>query len=197
MGKQLKAAIIVFPGVEELDFVGVWEVLGALERFSEVHFKRRTVATTSDVIKCAHGLRALADEELTSLLEYDVVVVPGGPGVEEAIRDQELLTEVKRAYEAGKLVSSVCTGAFVLAEAGLLDGKRGTTYHTQLEKLAEYGVEVLRARVVVDGNIITGAGVTASIDVGLKIVEITLGNETARKAAECIEYPLYAQNWSK
>ncbi|MCS7365730.1 MAG: DJ-1/PfpI family protein [archaeon GB-1867-035] len=190
--KKFKAAIIVFPNVEELDFVGVWETLGTLEHFSEEYFEKHLVTIISDkIIKCAHGLTILADMKLTDLTDYDVIIVPGGPGVREAMKNEMLLTKIKCAYEAGKLISSVCTGAFILAKAGLLRGKRATTYHKQLKNLAQFNVKVLKQRVVAEENIITGAGVTASIDVGLKIIETILGKEKAKKVAEWIEYPFY------
>jgi len=86
------------------------------------------------------------------------------------------------------MVCSVCTGAFVLAEAGILKGKRATTFHMELDKLSKYDVVPVKERVVVEGNVITGAGVSASIDVGLKIIETVLGKDTAIKVAGRIEY---------
>lgn len=184
-----KAAFIVFPRVEELDLAGAWEALATTQHLSaETYFLTQTVGLTSRVLQCAHGLRINAEQLLSDLSEYDVIVVPGGPGVRGVAENKRLLQEIKKAYEAGKLVCSVCTGAFVLAEAGMLKGKKATTFHTELDKLSKYGAVPVKERVVVEGNVVTGGGVTASIDVGLKIVEILLGKETATKVAERIEY---------
>jgi cyclohexyl-isocyanide hydratase len=191
MSKVYEAAIVIFPEAEELDFVGVWQVLGTTQHLSrKTYFKLKTVGTVKEPIKCAHGLTVLPDEPLGSLLEYDVIVVPGGPGVSEATKNEPLLNQVKQAYKTGKLVCSVCTGAFVLAEAGILEGKKATTYHTEMGKLSRYGATAVKQRVVVQGNVITGAGVSASLDVGFKIIEKLLGAESAAKVAAWIEYTL-------
>jgi len=190
MKKVYRAAFIVFPGVEELDLAGAWEALATTQHFSkETYFLNQTVGVKSLIVKCAHSLTIKADKLLTDLSKYNVIIVSGGPGVRNIVKNKSLLQEIKEAYEAGKMVCSVCTGAFVLAEAGLLKGKKATTFHTELNKLSRYGAVPVKERVVVEGNIITGAGVAASIDVGLKIVEILLGKETAARVAERIEYP--------
>jgi len=180
---------VVFPGVEELDLAGAWEVLATTQHLStETFFANQTVGITSGMVKCAHNLTIEADEGLSDFSKYDVVVVSGGPGVKGAAKDRRLLQEIKKAFESGKTVCSVCTGAFVLAEAGLLRGKRATTFHTELDRLSKYGAVPVKERVVVEGSLIVGAGVTASIDVGLKIIEVLLGKEIAEKVAERIEY---------
>jgi len=184
-----RAAVIVFPKAEELDFVGVWQALGTTEHLSKkVCIRPCLVGTVTGPIKCAHGLTVMVDDDVNDLSKYDMVVVPGGPGVSEAMKNKSLLVGIRKMYEAGKTVCSVCTGAFVLAEAGVLKGKRATTYHTRMDELAKYDVFPVRERVVVEGKVVTGAGVAASIDVGLKIVEIFLGHESARKVSEWIEY---------
>ncbi len=189
MPKVYEVAVVVFPRAEELDFTGVWQVLGTTQHLSkETYFKIRTVGTTEEPIKCAHHLTVLPDEPLSSISKCDVIVIPGGPGTSEAMKNEVLLNQVKQAYETGKLVCSVCTGAFILAKAGVLKGKKATTYHTEIDKLSNFGAVPVRERVVVQGNLITGAGVSASLDVGMKIVEKLLGVESAAKVAEWIEY---------
>lgn len=189
MPKIYDAAIIVFPRAEELDFIGVWQVLGTTQHLSkETYFKLKTVGTTEEPIKCAHDLTVLADEPLSNLSECDVVVIPGGPGTSEAMKNEVLLNQVRQAYKTGKLVCSVCTGAFILAKAGILKGRKATTYHTDIDKLSNFGAIPVEERVVIQDNIITGAGVSASLDVGMKIIEKLLGAESAAKVAEWIEY---------
>jgi len=189
MVKVYEAVVVIFPKVEELDFIGIWQVLGTTQHLSkETYFNLETVGTTKNPIKCAHGLTVLPDKQLSDLSEYDVLVIPGGPGTFKAMKNEELLNQVRHAHKTGKLVCSVCTGAFVLAEAGILKGKKATTYYTEIDKLSDYGAVPVRERVVVQDNIITGAGVSASLDVGLKIVEKFLGSDSATKVAEWIEY---------
>lgn len=184
-----KAAVIVFPKVEELDFVGAWEVLGTTNHLSkEEYIQAITLGTISDPIRCDNGLTVIPDKAIENLSKYDVIIVPGGPGAYQAMKDEHLLKEIRQAYACRKLVCSVCTGALILASAGILKEKRATTYHTVVEELSKYGAVPVRERVVVDDNVITGAGVAASMDVGLKIVEILLGKESAKKVAELIEY---------
>jgi cyclohexyl-isocyanide hydratase len=186
-----EAAVLIFPGVEELDFVGVWQVLGTTQHISQdLYFKLKTVGTVEKPIKCAHGLKVFQDESLSSLSGYDVVIVPSGPGVSEAMKNETLLIQVKQAYKTGKLVCSVCTGVFILAKAWILKGKKATTYHTEIDKLSRYGAIPVRERVMAQNNIITGVGVSASLDVGLKIIEKLLGAESAAKVAKWIEYSL-------
>jgi len=189
LARVSKTAVIVFPYVEELDFVGVWEVLGTTHHLSEEEYIQTiTLGATQNSIKCAHGLTIIPDAAIENLSEYDAVIVPGGPGVSQAIKDGHLLKEIRQAYESRRLVCSVCTGAFILANAGILKDKRATTYHTEVEKLSKYGAVPVKERVVIDDNVITGAGVAASLDVGLKIVEILLGKESEMQVAEWIEY---------
>jgi len=189
MSKAYEAVVVIFPKVEELDFVGIWQVLGTTQHLSKENcFKLETIGTIEEPIKCAHGLTVLPDKQLGNLSEYDVLIIPGGPGTFEAMKNEGLLNHVRHAYKTGKLVCSVCTGAFVLAEAGILKGKKATTYYTEIDKLSDYGAVPVRERVVVQDNVITGAGVSASLDVGLKIVEKFLGADSAAKVAEWIEY---------
>jgi cyclohexyl-isocyanide hydratase len=189
MSGAFKSAIVVFPDVEELDFAGVWEVLGTTQHLSdEKYIQTTTLGITLDPIKCAHGLTIMPSAAIGNLSEYDVVVMPGGPGTSRSMENEYLLKEVRQAHEHRKLVCSVCTRAFILAKAGILKGKRATAYHTELEKLSKYGAVPVKERVVVDSNVVTGAGVAASLDVGLKIVEILLGEKSAKRIAEWIEY---------
>lgn len=188
--KIFRAAVILFHGVEELDFVGVWQVLGTTQHLSKSkHIQIRSIGMPHELVKCAHGLTVKADEHFGDLSKFDVIIVPGGPGTQEATKDTALLNEMMRMHKLGKLMCSVCTGAFILAEAGILKGKRATTYHTEVDKLSKYGAIPVRERVVVQDNVVTGAGVCASLDVGLKITEILLGLDAAAKVAEWIEYP--------
>jgi len=104
-------------------------------------------------------------------------------------KDTEVIGLVRAAHERGKKVWSVCTGGLVLAEAGLLRGRKAVTHHEHLDELQEMGAKVVRKRVVRDGNIVTAGGISSSIDLGLELVKDELGREVARLTGERMEYP--------
>ena len=194
MVKVIKVGVLVYQDLEELDLAGMWEVLGATRRLyrenvlKDAYFELETVGTEVGPIKCYHDLKIIADKPIGSLPDYDVILVPGGPGRLKAQKDERILSQIRKAHAAGKLIASVCTGAFILAEAGLLKGKKATSFHTVVDQLANYGCTPVRKRVVVEGKIVTGAGISSSMDVGLKLVELMLGKEAARVTSEWVEY---------
>lgn len=194
MVRIIHAGAVVFQDVEELDLAGIWEVLGSTRRLhregilKDSYFEIESQGVTPGPLKCYHDLKIMPDKPLQNLAQYDVVIVPGGPGRLIVQKDPKLQAEIKSAYEAGKLICSVCTGAFILAESGILKGKKATSFHTVVDKLAEYGAEPVRKRVVVQGNVVTGAGISSAMDVGIKIVEITMGKEAAKTVSEWVEY---------
>jgi transcriptional regulator GlxA family with amidase domain len=191
----MKVVILVFPGVEELDFVGFLEVLAVANRVrGERYFETELVGTEAGPIECSGGLRVVPDGHLRELKGQDLLFVPGGgakrgTGVDALLRNRLVLDAVKKTYEEGKMVWSVCTGALLLATAGLLDGRAATTHHEFLDDLKLSGARVQRARVVVDGRITTGGGISSSIDVGLELVKETLGREAAKEVGGRMEYP--------
>jgi transcriptional regulator GlxA family with amidase domain len=191
----MKIAILVFPGVEELDVVGFLEVLAVANRLrGERCFETELVGTEAGPIECSGGLRVVPDGSLRDLRGQDLLFVPGGgarrgTGVDKLLGNRLVLDALKKAHEEGKMVWSVCTGALLLAKAGLLDGRAATTHHEFLEDLRQSGAKVRNARVVVDGRIATGGGISSSIDVGLELVKKTLGREVATEVGKRMEYP--------
>ena len=115
-------------------------------------------------------------------------MVPGGPGQQDLMEDEEALGFLRKQAAGAKFVTSVCTGSLVLAAAGLLKGKRATCHWAAIENLALLGAIPVREKVVIDGNIITGAGVTSGIDFALHLAAILAGEETAREIQLQIEY---------
>jgi cyclohexyl-isocyanide hydratase len=187
----LKVGILLFQGVEELDFAGVYEVL-AKARLYECALEVKTIAKES-LIQCANGLVVVPHESLANIYSYDVLIVPGGRGISRIMEDKEIC-ELIAKFNEKRILCSVCTGAFLLAKAGVLKGKVATTHHDYLDKLARF-CHVVQQRVVEDGRIITCGGVSASIDLGLKIIEKLCGHEVAKKVAERIEWPYqYVEN---
>lgn len=181
--------ILVFDGVEELDFVGPWEVFSVANRLRQGSFPTRLVSTGSASVSARYGLRV---EGLESLYDRDpprMLVLPGGPGRQVVMRDPKLLDYVRRVHAEGSLLASVCTGVFVLAEAGLLRGKSATTHWSALEELKAYpGVNVVERRYVDEGDVVTSAGISAGIDMSLHLVERFSGTSAPRAVARTMEY---------
>jgi cyclohexyl-isocyanide hydratase len=118
----------------------------------------------------------------------DIVMVPGGPGQQDLMEDEAALSFLRRQAAAAKYVTSVCTGSLVLAAAGLLKGKRATCHWAAIEHLALLGAIPTKQRVVIDGNVVTGAGVASGIDFALKLAAILEGEQVAREIQLQIEY---------
>ena len=169
----MRVGILLFDGVEELDFVGIWEVLRKAKQLHPALNLSVITRASKESIQCALGLTVLAHEVKRDLSDLDLLVIPGGPG---------RIAEFGRA----KPVASICTGALILQSAGLLSGRRANTHFLSRQELTE--ADVVTDRVVVDGRVITAGGVSASIDLGLKILEMNFGAELADEVAARIEY---------
>ena len=181
----MRIGILLFDGVEELDVVGVWEVLRKAKQLHPALYLSVITRATKESIACALGLTILAHEVKRDLSDLDLLVVPGGPGRKDVIADRGLLEKIAE-FGRTKPVASVCTGALILQSAGLLAGRRATTHFLSREELTE--ADVVTDRVVVDGRAITAGGVSASIDLGLRILEMNFGRELADEVAARIEY---------
>jgi transcriptional regulator GlxA family with amidase domain len=184
--------IHLFPGVEELDFAGPWEVLGFwAKEFPDDQVSVLTLAREAGPVSCAKSLRVLPDHTWTSAPPLDVLVYPGGLGTRAHLGDDTYRKWVRGYADAGTLMTSVCTGALVYADAGLLDGRPATTYWSCLELLASLGTGIqLRPddRFVDDGDVVTAAGVSAGIDMALHLVARLHSPERARQVRRGIQY---------
>jgi len=186
--RERLVAILVYERVELLDFSGPGEVFSAAQDAEGRGFRVCTVAKTRAPVKSQGFVSITPEYSIADCPAPDIVVVPGGNIPDE---DRELQQWVKRCAESSELVMSVCNGAFLLAEAGLLDGKEATTHHGSLQGLAaKYPrVQVFTNRRFVDsGRVMTCAGVSAGIDGALHVVERLLGEEAARQTARYMEY---------
>ena len=185
-------AIALFPGVEELDWVGPWEVLAAWARvWPGDDVSVFTVAEDDGVIRCANGARVLADHTWESAPAFDVLVWPGGPGVSRQLGQDVVRARVRGAQRADVLLSSVCTGSLVLADAGVLDGRPATTYWASMEQLTMLGTGIEARphdRFVDSGSVVTAAGVSAGIDMALHLVRRLHSEERAREVRRHIQY---------
>jgi cyclohexyl-isocyanide hydratase len=182
----VRFAILLYDGVEELDAVGVYEVLAkAKQLHPQLDLTVRTRAK-KETVTGALGLKILAHDVRPDFGDLDVLIVPGGPGRKEVVRDRHLLADLLE-FGTEKPVASVCTGAVILKEAGLLAGRRATTHRNAFHELRDVAT-VLEERIVEDGLITTAGGVTASIDLGLHLLEKYFDGELAREVADRIEY---------
>ncbi|MBB5072694.1 DJ-1/PfpI family protein [Saccharopolyspora gloriosae] len=184
--------ILLFPGVEELDAIGPWEVLSFWTRgFPDDGYAVSTVSRDGGPVECAKGLTVSAGHSFADAPEFEVLLHPGGQGTRPMLTDERHLAWVREQRAAVPLMTSVCTGSLVYAAAGLLDGRPATTHWRSLELLAELDptVEVRgEDRFVDDGDVITSAGVSAGIDMALHLVARFAGTSRAREVRRGIEY---------
>ena len=183
------AVIVVFPGVEELDFIGPYEVLCYTNKVREGSLRVCLASAEGGMVRAFNGLRFATDCSFEQCPQADILVIPGGKGRLAAMRDAALLDFIRSQAAGAQWVASVCTGAFILAEAGLLHGKSATTHHAALEELAGYAdITVLDRKVVRDGNILCGAGVSSGIDLSLEILRCAFDHDMVQRVAAGIEY---------
>ncbi|WP_149194804.1 DJ-1/PfpI family protein [Luteimonas suaedae] len=180
--------ILVFPNVEELDFVGPWEMVTMWQQVAGGP-NCLVVAEHAAPISCAKGLSINPHFSFEECPALDYLLVPGGQGTRTEINNAKLLDFVAARGKACKAVLSVCTGSFVLHAAGLLEGKRATTHWGSLERLRALGsVEVVEERFVRDANVWSSAGVSAGIDLTLAFIAEVAGEEAAAKVQFASEY---------
>ena len=180
---RFQIGLLLFPDLTQLDLTGPYEVF---IRFadSDVHLLWKTL----DPVTAGGGMRLLPTTVFADSPRLDLLCVPGGAGMNALLNDEETLDFVRRQASGARYVTSVCMGSLVLGAAGLLRGKRATTHWMSLPMLAAFGCEPVADRVVVDGNVITGGGVTAGIDFALTVAREWFGAEAARRIQLGIEY---------
>jgi cyclohexyl-isocyanide hydratase len=180
---KLRVGVLVFPKVRQLDLTGPFEVFASIPE-AEV----RLVWKRIEPIVSATGLVLTPDLTFAACPQFDILCVPGGVGVNPLMEDEEVLGFLRRQAEGARHVTSVCTGSLVLAAASLLAGRRATTHWASHDFLVQLGAVPVRARVVADGKFMTGGGVTAGIDMALRVVGDLLGRETAEAVQLNLEY---------
>jgi transcriptional regulator GlxA family with amidase domain len=172
----------VFPDLTQLDFTGPYEVLSRLPR------SRTIVASVpGGMIASERGL-AFETTRLADVETCNLICVPGGAGVNPMINDAAFIGELQRLAATATYVTSVCTGALLLGAAGLLKGKRATTHWAYHDILPTFGATPVAERVVRDGNVITGGGITAGIDFGLSVAAELAGDDVAQAIQLMLEY---------
>lgn len=181
-----RVLIAAFPGVQMLDVTGPMEVFSIATRLGHASYEQSVVARNEAPLPASSGLRLVPDSGLKNVKEVDTLVIPGGEGTRQALQDEALIRWIQRTAQRSRRVTSVCTGAFLLAQAGLLDGRRATTHwsacHAMKRRFPKITVEE-DPIFVRDGNVWTSAGVTAGMDLALALVEEDAGREAALAVA--------------
>ncbi|MCG2801498.1 MAG: DJ-1/PfpI family protein [Cellulomonas sp.] len=189
--RSLRVGLFCFDGTEELDLVGPWEVLSVWAELSSLRPQVLTFSFDGTPVRCAKGLRLVPDTSAQDIGSLHVLVYPGGAGTRPLTVDREHLAWVRGMRASTPLVASVCTGALVLAAAGLLAGRPATTHWAAFDELAALDPSVLAdtsARFVDDGDVITSAGVSAGIDMALHLVARLESPATALAVRTEIQY---------
>lgn len=185
-------AILVFDDVEVLDFAGPFEVFAVTDELrGHAEFHTFTLALKPGTVRARNGLKIVPDFTLENCPAPHLIIVPGGAGTRPLLQMPALHEWLRTKARAAELVMSVCTGALVLARAGLLDGLRATTHHECFDELREHAprtVVVETERFVDNGKILTAAGISAGIDCSLQVVARLLGEDAATATARYMEY---------
>jgi transcriptional regulator GlxA family with amidase domain len=180
---------LLFPDVEELDFIGPWEIIGMWSKHFNGPERRLLISQNGDAVACAKGLSVNPHNSFADCPALDYLLIPGGQGTRQEVENSALLDFVRRQAAGCQQVLSVCTGSFILQAAGLLMNKRATTHWGSLNRLRQFPeVTVVEERFVRDGNVWTAAGVSAGIDLALALVADVAGEETAGKVQLAAEY---------
>lgn len=181
--QKLKIGMLLFPDMTILDFTGPYDVFVKAPCFEVV-----LLGETTTPFKVEGGLTIQPSVALADSPQLDILFVPGGKGINRLLTNGRVLDFLRQQALGAKYITSVCTGALVLAAAGLLQGYKATTHWRSLELLRMLGVEVVEERVVRDRNRITGGGVTAGIDFALSLTAMIGGEELARIVQLQLEY---------
>lgn len=183
MTAPLRFGLLLFPRLTQLDMTGPFEVFSRIPG-GQVHL----VWKTRDPVRSDTGLAMLPDTGFADCPQLDVLCVPGGPGVAALMEDEEVLAFLRAQAPGARYVTSVCTGALVLGAAGLLKGLRATTHWASHDFLGALGAVPVQGRVVRDGKVVTGGGVTAGIDFALSLAAELVSPEAAQAIQLQIEY---------
>lgn len=189
-GAEKNVAVLLFPGVQIIDYTGPWEVLGHTRVDGHKVFRIYSVGETTSPIETAMGMTVIPSFDLARAPRPDVLVIPGG-NVDPQLSHEALIRWIQQSAKGAEVVLSVCNGAFFLAQAGLLDGLEATTFAGMIDdlKTAAPKTKVVRDKRFVDnGKIITSAGLSSGIDGALHVIEKLYGKGTAQIAAVGMEY---------
>jgi transcriptional regulator GlxA family with amidase domain len=188
---QRNVGILIFPEVEVLDFCGPFEVFASAGKDGERLFAVSVVAETTEVVTCRGGLMAKPHVSFADSPQFDLIVVPGGFGTRTEVDNPAVIEWIQRQHASTEITTSVCTGALLLAKAGLVDEVPVTTHWEAFDELLGYypDLQVDKTRRVIDtGHVVTSAGVSAGIDMALAMVARLHGRAVAEETARGMEY---------
>lgn len=180
---HLQIGSLLFEGLDQIDLTGPFEVLSRIPNSTY-----RVFGQTTEPVRDVRGLRLTPDAVLAQAPQLDLLHVPGGFGQEDIMEDEELLAWVRDQAVGARCVFSVCTGALICGAAGLLKGRRATTHWAAFHLLPFFGATPVNERVVVDGNMVCAAGVTAGIDGALRVAADLRGDEVAQAIQLYMQY---------
>lgn len=195
-GEPWAVGILLFDDVEVLDFAGPYEVFSVATNRVAPHkpFAVKTISQTGEMVTARNGLKVYPDFSFANAPHFDIVVVPGGPGARESeMQNVKLIAWIQNRMDDVQIMSSVCTGALLLAKAGLLNGKRATTHWGSYARLESEFPRVLLQRnvkFVDEGVIVTSGGISAGINMSFHIVKRFVGSDIARETARRMEYDI-------
>jgi transcriptional regulator GlxA family with amidase domain len=193
MSKTRTLVILLFDDVEVLDFCGPFEVFSVANRFSDPPvFSVLTASEKAGPVLTRGGLNVNPHHRLPDCPRSDLLLVPGGQGTRKEMHNPAVIDWIRQASVSAELVLSVCTGALLLAKAGLLDGLVATTHHGAIDLLRQVAPNTTvhaDRRFVDNGRVVCSAGIAAGIDMSLHVVGRLLGQEVAEKTARQMEYP--------
>ncbi|HLH12384.1 MAG TPA: DJ-1/PfpI family protein [Methylovirgula sp.] len=181
--KPIDIGILIFPDMDQIDFTGPFEVLSRLP-----DTKLHVIGTQSGSFRDHRGLVLTPDVALAGAPQLDLLQVPGGPGQQAQMANEPVLAFIRRHMAAGKPLFSVCTGALICGAAGILKGRRATTHWASFDLLPYFGAIPVDERVVIDGNLVSAAGITSGIDGALVVAELLRGKAVAEAIQLDIQY---------
>jgi cyclohexyl-isocyanide hydratase len=182
-GQPIQIGAIVYPNMDQMDLTGPF---AALSRLPGTTFQLLWKSTQP--VRDFHGFRLTPDASFADAKPMDVLLVPGGPGQNELMEDEELLNFIRTHAEQVKILFTVCTGALLLGATGLLKGRRATSYWRTTHLLKYFGAEYVNERVVTDGKFVNAAGLTAGIDGALRVAAMLRGEEAGKRIELDLQY---------
>lgn len=200
----MRFQILIFDGFDELDAIAPYEVLSNAVKSKAGDSVELVTMDAVQEITCDHGLRVRPSGQLDLKNRPDVLIVPGGGWIDRSPRGARAEAErgtipaaIKSLHESGTICAAVCTGAMLLATAGILKGRPAITHHDAVKDLEESGAQVIHARVVDDGDVVTAGGVTSGLDLALWLVERFYGAQAAHKIEAQMEYERRGTVWRR
>ena len=191
--KKRRLGIVVFNDVEVLDFAGPFEVFSVTNEQNDYNLLDISLISTDyTTLTAKNGLKIVSDHTINEISTLDILLIPGGKGARPLVNNSEFIDWVRLVSKDCELVLSVCTGALVLAKAGILDGLKATSHHQAYDELRDIitDTEIVEEghRFVDNGKVITSGGISAGIDMSFHVIERLYGKDTAESTSDYMEY---------